>query len=90
MREPGTVEQLKNARLHFMGIGGQGISAVAQMARLGGAAVTGCDQVPSATTRMLEQLGVPVQIGHSPEHLAGVDALIDLRPGSRGIQSRQP
>lgn len=76
MREPGTVEQLKNARLHFMGIGGQGISAVAQMARLGGAAVTGCDQVPSATTRMLEQLGVPVQIGHSPEHLAGVDALI--------------
>ena len=75
MNEQG-YEQLKNARLHFMGIGGQGISAVAQMALLGGANVTGCDQYASATTRMLEQKGVPVQIGHSPEHLAHADALI--------------
>ncbi len=69
-------EQLKNARLHFMGIGGQGISAVAQMALLGGANVTGCDQYASATTHMLEQKGVPVQIGHSSKHLAHADALI--------------
>src|SRR5258708_16544281 len=67
---------LKNARLHFMGIGGQGISAVAQMALLGGASVTGCDQSASATTNMLEQQGVAVQIGHSPEHLCNADALI--------------
>ena len=69
-------EQLNKARLHFMGIGGQGISAVAQMALLGGAPVTGCDQSASATTKMLEQIGVPVQIGHSPEHLVDADALI--------------
>lgn len=59
-----------------MGIGGSGISAVAQMALLGGATVTGCDQSASATTNLLERLGVPVQIGHSPEHLVGADALI--------------
>src|SRR5258708_35813649 len=69
-------EVLKNARLHFMGIGGQGISAVAQMALLEGASVTGCDQSASATTNMLEQQGVAVQIGHSPEHLCNADALI--------------
>jgi UDP-N-acetylmuramate--alanine ligase len=75
MNEAG-YEQLKNARLHFMGIGGQGISAVAQMALLGGASVTGCDQTASATTHMLERQGVPVRIGHSPEHLLHADALI--------------
>ncbi len=75
MNEAG-YEQLKNARLHFMGIGGQGISAVAQMALRGGASVTGCDQTASATTHMLEQQGIAVQIGHSPEHLLHADALI--------------
>jgi len=69
-------EQLKNARLHFMGIGGQGISAVAQMALEGGARISGCDQSASATTSKLIEKGVPVQIGHSPEHLVQADALI--------------
>ena len=59
-----------------MGIGGQGISAVAQMAQLTGSVVTGCDQSASATTRALESVGIPVQIGHSPEHLLDADALI--------------
>src|SRR5437868_6034324 len=59
-----------------MGIGGQGISAVAQMALVAGDTVTGCDQNASATTRDLEQLGIPVRIGHSPEHLVDIDALI--------------
>lgn len=68
--------QLKKMRLHFMGIGGQGISAVAQMALQAGATVSGCDQASSATTKMLQQVGVPVEIGHSPAHLAEADALI--------------
>src|SRR5437588_7125254 len=59
-----------------MGIGGQGISAVAQMARIAGDTVTGCDQNASATTKAMEQLGIAVQIGHSPQHLANADALI--------------
>lgn len=59
-----------------MGIGGQGISAVAQMALVTGSTVTGCDQQASATTRALEHAGIAVHIGHSPQHLANVDALI--------------
>jgi UDP-N-acetylmuramate--alanine ligase len=75
MNKPG-YEQMKNARLHFMGIGGQGISAVAQMALQSGARISGCDQTASATTSMLMQKGVAVQIGHSSEHLVNADALI--------------
>ena len=70
------IEELKNARLHFMGIGGQGISAVAQMALQEGARISGCDHAASATTRMLIEKGIAVEIGHSPEHLANADALI--------------
>ena len=68
--------QLKKMRLHFMGIGGSGLSAVAQMALQAGATVSGCDQASSATTEMLSKLGIPIEIGHSPEHLAAADALI--------------
>lgn len=75
MRQTG-YRQLKKMRLHFMGIGGQGISAVAQMALQAGATVSGCDQANSATTKMLEALGIPVELGHSPVHLTEADALI--------------
>jgi UDP-N-acetylmuramate--alanine ligase len=67
---------LKKSHVHFMGIGGQGISAVAQMALMAGDAVTGCDRQMSATTRALEQAGIAVQIGHSTGHLEGVDTLV--------------
>ena len=62
-----------------MGIGGQGISAVAQMvlkANGESVAISGCDMQASATTRALERVGVPVQIGHSPAHLQGIDRLV--------------
>jgi UDP-N-acetylmuramate--alanine ligase len=60
-----------------MGIGGQGISAVAQMALLAGNSVTGCDRQASATTTLLERAGIAVAIGHSPEHVVG---------GTQGIE----
>ncbi len=64
------------SHLHFMGIGGQGISAVAQMAQVTGQQVSGCDQQASATVHALRQVGIAVQEGHSPEHLADVDTLV--------------
>ena len=62
-----------------MGIGGQGISAVAQMvlkASGDSVTVTGCDMQASATTRALQRIGVPVEIGHSANHLAEIDRLV--------------
>jgi len=72
-----------------MGIGGQGISAVAQMALIAGDTVTGCDQNRSATTKALEQLGIEVQIGHSPQHLVDTDALIYV-PAVEALNPNNP
>ncbi len=62
-----------------MGIGGQGISAVAQMVRDAKGdqiAISGCDMQASATTAALEQAGISVQIGHRAAHVDGIDRLI--------------
>lgn len=76
-----------------MGIGGQGISAVAQMARLAGDVVTGCDRQASATTRMLERAGIAVAIGHNPEHVvaegAEIDALV-ISPAVTALDADNP
>ena len=73
------MSQAQQSHIHFMGIGGQGISAVAQMvlkADGDSISITGCDMQASATTRALEQIGVAVQIGHSATHLEGTDRLV--------------
>jgi len=80
---------LSQSRLHFIGIGGQGISAVAQMALQAGEIVTGCDQNVSATTRALEKAGITIQIGHSADHLNNVDALV-ISPAVSVLNSNNP
>ncbi|MDQ6661135.1 MAG: Mur ligase domain-containing protein, partial [Chloroflexota bacterium] len=80
---------MKPSRLHFMGIGGQGISAVAQIAQKAGKTVTGCDRQASATTRALEKAGVAVRIGHSPAHVQDIDALI-ISPAVTALNPDQP
>jgi UDP-N-acetylmuramate--alanine ligase len=80
---------LKKLHLHFMGIGGQGISAVAQMALMGGNTVTGCDRQFSATTRALQKVGIAVQVGHSAEHLVGVDKLV-ISPAVTALNPHNP
>jgi UDP-N-acetylmuramate--alanine ligase len=57
-------------RLHFVGIGGAGMSGLALVARRLGAQVSGCDQAESGYTRMLREAGVEPLIGHSAEHVA--------------------
>jgi UDP-N-acetylmuramate--alanine ligase len=62
-----------------MGIGGQGISAVAQMVREAQGeriAISGCDMQASETTAALQQAGIAVQIGHSADHIHDIDRLI--------------
>lgn len=63
-------------RIHFMGIGGSGISAIARMARDYGYEVTGCDLEESSITHRLRKDGIPVEIGHNPAHLKNVDLLV--------------
>lgn len=72
-----------------MGIGGQGISSVAQMAQQTGEIVTGCDQRESATVRALREVGIPVQIGHHADHLNDVDTLV-ISPAVPALDPNNP
>ena len=59
-----------------MGIGGVGMAGLAVLLKSRGDEVSGCDVHASARTRWLESLGIPVAIGHSPDHLRGVDEVV--------------
>jgi UDP-N-acetylmuramate--alanine ligase len=61
--------------VHFMGIGGAGMSALALIAFRRGVAVSGCDIDPSGAAD-LQALGIPIQQGHDPSHLAGARAVV--------------
>ncbi len=63
--------------IHFMGIAGAGMSALAVIARHRGVAITGCDSDASgAGLDDLTTLGVPVWRGHDPSHVDGARAVI--------------
>ena len=61
--------------IHFQGIAGAGMSALAELCHRRGAAVTGCDRSPEGAADLVA-LGIPVQAGHDPAHLAGHRALV--------------
>ncbi len=65
--------------VHFVGIGGAGMSALAEVLLARGVAVSGCDIRASDATRRLEARGAVVRIGHSAAHLQGVDLVIASR-----------
>src|SRR5205823_13890772 len=62
--------------IHFVGIGGIGMSGIAEILADRGFAVSGCDLRPSVATDLLARRGIHVNFGHSPSHLAGVDLLV--------------
>jgi UDP-N-acetylmuramate--alanine ligase len=61
--------------IHFVGIAGAGVSALALLARHRGVAVTGCDNEPSAAGDVA-RAGVDVRRGHDPSHVAGARAVV--------------
>src|SRR3989338_8063925 len=67
---------LSKSKIHFMGIGGIGMSALAQIAAKQGAQVSGCDVSINPMTQKLKEFGVPILRGHDPNHLRDVDTLI--------------
>ena len=62
--------------IHFVGIGGAGMSAIAEILHHQGYRVSGSDQSASATTRRLAEIGVEVHIGHDAAHVAGAQAVV--------------
>ena len=62
--------------IHFVGIGGIGMSGIAEILKEAGLSVSGCDLKRSAATDLLASRGIPVSIGHDPAHLAGADLVV--------------
>ncbi|MFT4287331.1 UDP-N-acetylmuramate--L-alanine ligase [Nocardioides sp.] len=63
-------------RVHFVGIGGAGLSAIARIMLARGIPVSGSDGVDSATLSRLRDLGAVVHLGHAAEHVHGADTLV--------------
>src|SRR5207248_8983278 len=61
--------------IHFVGIAGAGMRALAELLARRGVAVTGCDAHLGSVTD-LEALGISVASGHSPDHVVGACELI--------------
>ena len=64
------------SNVHFIGIGGAGMSGIAEVLTDYDLTVTGCDLRESEATLRLRKLGVKVEIGHSPAHLDSVDLVV--------------
>ncbi|MGC8880486.1 MAG: Mur ligase domain-containing protein, partial [Anaerolineae bacterium] len=56
-------------RIHLVGIGGAGLSAIARVLLAQGYRVSGSDLCTSEMTRQLEDLGAIIHIGHATDHL---------------------
>jgi UDP-N-acetylmuramate--alanine ligase len=63
-------------RVHFIGIGGAGMSGIARVLLARGAAVSGSDTKDSRTVSALRALGATVHVGHAPEHVEGADTVV--------------
>lgn len=66
----------KSTRVHFMGIGGSGVSSLAKILHEKGLIISGCDQSASPFTKNLIDEGISVKIGHQAEHIRNIDLLI--------------
>ncbi|WP_437534257.1 UDP-N-acetylmuramate--L-alanine ligase [Sorangium sp. So ce726] len=62
--------------VHFVGIGGVGMSGLAEILRSLEFEVSGSDLKESSTTRRLTSLGVRIDIGHRAENVRGVDVVV--------------
>lgn len=63
-------------RLHFVGIGGAGMSGIAEILHNLGFTVSGTDVAESPTTERLRALGLRVQIGHAAPHIGDAQVLV--------------
>ncbi len=72
--------------VHFVGLGGAGMSAIAEVLRSLDYQVSGSDIADSATLRRLAALGIRTFVGHDAAHIAGADAVVT----STAVRSDNP
>ena len=74
--DPDLVLPVSLGRLHFVGIGGSGMSGIARMFYDRGFAVTGSDRSDSAAVQSLRDRGIEVHIGHDAAYVGSADTLV--------------
>ena len=80
---------MKPVRIHLIGIGGVGMAGLAVLLKARGHEVSGCDLKATPRTRWLESQGIPVFVGHSPDHLKDADEVIVTPAVARDNPERQ-
>ena len=66
----------KVKNIHFVGIGGSGMSGIAEVLSNLGFGVSGSDMADNATTRRLADLGIRIATGHEGSNIKGADAVV--------------
>jgi UDP-N-acetylmuramate--alanine ligase len=72
--------------IHFVGIGGVGMSGIAEVLFNLGYTISGSDLAESATVKRLSGLGIQTYVGHSAAHVVGADAVVT----STAVQADNP
>ena len=72
--------------IHFVGIGGAGMSGIAEVLINLGYRVTGSDLSDSPSVKRLRSLGATVMVGHAADHISGADAVVT----STAVQADNP
>ena len=62
--------------VHFIGIGGSGLSAIARLLKESGYEVTGSDQTLSPFAADLQNIGIQIYVGHHPRNISGAEMVI--------------
>ncbi|WP_368496339.1 UDP-N-acetylmuramate--L-alanine ligase [Herbiconiux sp. A18JL235] len=62
--------------VHFVGIGGSGMSGIARLYKAAGLTVTGSDRSDSKTAAKLRAIGIPVAVGHDAAHVGDADTIV--------------
>lgn len=71
-----TVRLTPGQHVHFVGIGGAGLSAIARVLLQQGYQVSGSDRSANALTEALAREGATVYIGHDPQHVLGAELVV--------------
>ena len=72
--------------IHFIGVGGSGMSGIAEVLLNLGYTISGSDLADSTTLRRLSGLGIQTQVGHSADNVKGADAVVT----STAVKSDNP
>lgn len=81
------VPEMRRIRnIHFIGIGGAGMSGIAEVLLNQGYCISGSDIKPSDTTKRLEKLGAKIFIGHAKKNVTGIDVVVN----STAVDSDNP